>query len=214
MKTVQASLKLGSLTASLPEGVSRTEAAGRLVVVVPDVAEAALLAGRIHLVAQARNQDVLLIGVASQSLSAAELRRRLTLLAAFLQHAGAKVQVRVEEGLNWMPELRALLSDNDLLACCVVESPPAVGERWLELLANRFQRPVYAFMDTGTLDMPERGLPARLAPWLGSIAIILAFFWLQVRLSQQGDAAAYSGWLVLSIPVEIGMIWLLNALLG
>lgn len=200
--------------AALAESNSPAGAAGRMLVVVPDVAEAAPLAGRIHQVAHARRQDVLIIGVTSQYLSEAELRRKLTLLAAFLQEAGTKTQVRVERGLDWIPSFASTLGENDLLACCVDESLPAAGDRWIDLLANRSRRSVHAFMDLSGPHLPKRDLPARLAPWLGSIVIILGFFWLQVQLSQRGEGDAYSGWLMMSVPVEIGLVWLLNALLG
>jgi hypothetical protein len=213
MSTLQAPTKEGYVTGASPEAAPPTQAAGRLLVVAPDVTEAALLASRIEVIARARSQDVLLIGVASQHLSAGELRRRLTLLAAFLQNAGTHVQVRVLETPEWIAEIRALLNDHDLLACCVVEGHPGGGP-WMEELASRLQRPVYAFMDSGIPAGAERGFPARMAPWVVSIAIILGFFWLQVRLSQPGDASAFSGWLLLSVPVEIGLIVLCNALLG
>ena len=214
MNTLQARTKTEYVTGAPPEAVPPTEAAGRLVVVVPDVTEAALLASRIQLMARARSQDVLLIGVASQHLSAGELRRRLTLLAAFLQNAGTHVQVRVLEASEWVPEIQALLKDDDLLACCVVESQPGIGDPWTDLLAKRFRRPVYAFMDSGDSALPRRSLPARAAPWLGSIAIILGFFGLQALLSQQGDGAGTAGLLIATVPVEIALIWLCNALLG
>jgi hypothetical protein len=214
MKTVQPRIQAGFVTGAPPEAVPPTEAVARLVVVVPDVAEAALLASRILVMAQAWGQDVLLIGVASRRLSAGELRRRITLLAAFLQNVGTHVQVRVLEGADWISEIQTLLQDDDRLACCVLESQPSGGDPWTEILATRLERPVYVFMDSGTPATPQRGLLARAAPWLGSIAIILGFFWLQALLSQQGDASAYSGWLLLSVPVEIGLIVLCNALLG
>ena len=214
MNTIHAPVAEGPLAVASPESGSQAGAVGRLVVVVPDVAEAALLAGRIHQVARARRQDVLLIGVASQFLSESELRRKLALLGAFLQDAGTRVQVRVEQGSDWIPALGAVLARNDLLACCVEESLPAAGDQWIDLLASRFQRSVHAFMDSGSPRVPQRGLSARLAPWLGSIVIILGFFWLQALLSQRAGGEAYSGWLLLSVPVEIGLVWLLNLLMG
>lgn len=214
MSTLQARTKAEYVAGTAAEAPLPTDATGRLLVVVPDVTEAALLASRIQVMARKRSQDVLLIGVASQQLSAGELRRRLTLLAAFLQNAGLHVQVRVLEAQEWIAEIQALLKEDDLLACCVVESQPGAIEPWTELLAKRFRRPVYAFMDSGSPTTPQRRLPARVAPWLGSIAIILGFFWLQVLLSQQGNGAGVTGLLIASVPVEVGLIWLCNALLG
>lgn len=214
MNTAQAPSIVEPLTVTPSEEDSQASTPGRLVVVVPDVAEPALLAGRIHLVAHARRREVLIVGVASQVLSEAELRRKLTLLAAFLQEAGTKAPIQVEKGNDWIPRIQSLLGDDDILACCVDEGLPEAGDRWIELLATRLQRNVYAFMDSGGLRVPKPRLAARLAPWLGSIAIILGFFWLQVWLSQPGAGAAFRGWLLPSVPVEIGLIWLFNSILG
>ena len=214
MNTIDAPAIARPLTAASPEDITQARAVGRLVVVVPDVGEPALLASRIHQMAQARRQDVLMIGVASQFLSEAELRRKLTPLAAFLQDAGTMVQIRVERGLDWIPGFQSLLGDNDLLACRVDEDLPAAWERGMELLATRLGRPVYTITDCGSPSPHRPRLAARLAPWLGSIAIILGFAWLQIGLGQRGDDPVTMAWLLLSVVVEVGLIWFCNALLG
>ena len=55
---------------------------------------------------------------------------------------------------------------------------------------------------------------ARLLPWLVSAAIILGFLWLQVSLSQAGGSVSANGWLIGSVPIEIGLIWLVNVLVA
>lgn len=188
--------------------------AARLVVVVPNLTETALLAGRIHILAQARSLDVLLVGAASPSLSTGALRRELALLAAFLENAGTHADVRVPEAGEWMRELQLLVSDDDLLAFCAVDGRHDAGILSTDELARSLGRPVYAFMDAGSPALPRRGVLASLAPWLGSVLIVLAFFWLQVLLSRQGEGAGTTGLLLGTVPVEIGLIWLYNALLG
>jgi hypothetical protein len=187
---------------------------GRLVIVVPDVAEPALLASRIHAVAAAGDRDALIIGVVSSSVSESALRRKLALLAAFVREAGTNTEVRIERDRSWISALRGLLGAGDLLACSVDDRLPASGEPWIELLARTFRRDIYAFMDSDPTTGLRPGLTARLAPWLVPSAIILAFFWLQVRISQTGTGAITTGLLMGSVVVEIGLIALSNALLG
>ena len=213
MNTVQTPVKVG-LAAAEHNAAAPSAERGRLIVIVPDVAEPALLAARIRLVAETRGQDVVMLGVASKSVSENDLRRRLTFLAAFLQGADVNVQFRVEEGQDWMPALLALLRANDLLACCVAEGSPGRGAEWLDQLSSQSDRPVYAFMDGNGVSQRGPGLLAGLAPWLASLGIIVGFFWLQVWLSQQGEGGAYSGWLLATVIVEIGLVWLVNVLLG
>ena len=187
---------------------------GRLVVVVPDVAEPGLLAGRIQEVALTRGRDVLLMGAASQQVSEDELRRKLALLAAFLRNAGTQTEIRIEKALDVIAALRPLLTEDDLLACCVGDSLPVAGDRWIELLGKRLQRPVHAFMNYGPREHRHPNLVARAAPWLGSIVVIAGFTWLQIALSQNGEGAAETLGLLASVPVEVGLVLLCNALLG
>jgi hypothetical protein len=213
MNTTQASANTRPV-AMVARDEAPSRAQGRLVVIVPDVGEVALLAGRIHLMAQVRMQDVLLMGKRSEAVTEAQLRRSLALLAAFLHDAGIRVEIQVESDMTWIPALRALVRDTDCLACRVSEDQPAEAARLIELLANQFQRPVYAFVDAGNGILGKPAAGWRIVPWLGSVAIIIGFFGLQVWLSQQGEGAAYSGWLLASVPVEIGLIWLFNGLMG
>ena len=188
--------------------------AGRLVVLVPDVWETALLAGRIHQVAAARGQDVLILGIVSELQSEAAMRRKLTLLSAFLHDVGTRAEIQVKERQTLIRGLESLLVDGDLLAWSDSGRPSESAEHWADMLGRRFQRPVYVFTDSSTVQVPTPGLLVRLAPWFGSVAIILGFLWLQVSLSRAGGTASTSAWLFGSVPAEVGLIWLLNALIG
>ena len=214
MNTVHAAYRADPQTRLSSEGVVRQDVAGRLVVVVPDIAEAALLAGRIQELAAVRGQEVFMLGVASKAVPESELRRKLALLAAFLHEAGTRAQFQMRNSHDWIPALENLLGENDLLACCVVEGSPSAGVGWLDQVGTRFDRPVYAFMDGEAVVQRGPTLLRRVASWIGSSVIILGFFWLQVQLSQAGGGAAQTDLLLLSLPVEIGMIWLLNSLIG
>jgi len=176
--------------------------------------EVALLAARIHDVAKERGQDVRLIGVPSEGMPEVELRRQLALVAAFIRDAGTKVETRMEHGPDWMTGLQFRLSEQDTLACCV-GNPLPVGRRPLtDVLASHFEGPVYAFEDSGQPAYPRTNLLTRLMPWLGSIAVILGFLWLQIRASQYLSSGASTAVLLLSVPVEIALIWLCNSLVG
>ena len=65
MNTIHAPVRVGARPGESLQKERRADTAGRLVVVVPDVADAAILASRIRQVALARGMQVLIIGVAS-----------------------------------------------------------------------------------------------------------------------------------------------------
>ena len=214
MDTTQAAVKARSPEASKLDASPPMERPSRLVVVVPDVAEAGLLAARIRQIAEVRRQEVLLLGVASGLHPDSEVRRRLTLVAAFLQDAGTRTQIQIEVEEDLLSSIQAVLGADDMLACCVFEGTEGGAAAWPDRLTSWFRRPVYALLESATPTAPQAGTPASLAPWLVSIAIILAFFWLQVRISQSGTGAITTDLLMGSIVVEIGLISLSNALLG
>jgi hypothetical protein len=187
--------------------------AGRLVILVPDIWEAAPLASRIHEVAEGRRQDVLLLGMVSDLQPEAVMRRKLTLLSAFLQDAGTKVQVRVKDSQLWIRDLESILGDADLLACCESDRGPGISGQWAETLGNRFHRPIYVFADQGMPQAPRRSVLYSVAPWVGSVVIILGFLWLQISLNRASGSGSASALLYGSVPAEFGLIWLLNALI-
>ncbi len=203
------SLSVAPATAPAPGALTP-----RLVVVVPHVTEAALLAGRIHGIARARGAHVLLIGVAPDPALETELRRELALLAAFVRNAGTHAEVRVERDLEWLSGFRYLLGDHDMLACCAGNSPHQTRQTWADVLSTRLSRPVYVFGQADLAQSPGVGRLRGLLPWLGSIVILLGFLWLQIQLSQHAGSAADTTVLMLSVPIEVGLIWLCNSSLS
>jgi len=212
MDTIHTLVRPQSLTVLAPTAPAQAGPAGRLVVVVPSIGEAGLLAGRIHEVARDRRLDVLLIGLAADFASEVELRRKLALLAAFMRDAGTQVEVRLEGGPDGLRGLRFVLTDRDHVACCLDASQRGSRPSWAELLASQLQRPVYVFEESGYAESPNTSLIARLAPWFGSLAIIAGFLWLQLQVSQQGENLVDTALLVLTVPVEIALIWLCNSM--
>jgi len=213
MDTVEAPPKARSSQVRVVEDRRHGDPAGRLIVLVPDVADAALLAGRIQRVAGPWKQDVVLFGMVSKSSSESELRRRITLLAAFLEQAGTRAEIQMVQDIHCMHALQGTVGEKDRLAYCVAEGPTAFGERWLERLADQFLRPVYAFMDAKSSSQ-TKPTPSRLASSIGSVIVIVGFTWLQIELSRGGAGAANTAWLMLSVGAEFGLIWLLNAFMG
>jgi len=50
--------------------------------------------------------------------------------------------------------------------------------------------------------------------WTGSIGIILGFLWLQVKTDPSSSNWMGTFLLMLSIPVEIWLVWIWNSLFG
>jgi hypothetical protein len=113
-----------------------------------------------------------------------------------------------------MRRLLTNLTQDDLLACCAdTESRPGIRPVH-DALSSQAQVPVIVFERPEPA--PVRGHASLLGvtSWIGSLAIILGFLWLQMRLSLPTSDALSAILLILSIVVEISLIWIWNSLTG
>jgi hypothetical protein len=198
----------------MPTSSVAAETERRLLVVVCGVNGTAFVARRIHEIASGHGANVLLVGAVVEDASEAELRREIAMLAAFLRDAGSQVETRIEQGWEWLDGIRFMLSDSDLAACCAAGDGHAARAGLPDGLSLRLRRPVYMIEGPMGGEAYRPGLLRAAGPWIGSLAVILGFLWLQIRLSQGSAGIPTKALLVLSLPIEIGLIWVCNAAVG
>jgi hypothetical protein len=215
-----------ALQVSNPSEPSGSETA-RLVVVIREVEEEAMLAGRILQVAESRGLAILLVGIAPDSSGASALRRKLVTIAAFigeeLTRTGSGVKssvgahapdIRVEQGRNWLAGVRMLLTPSDTLACYSAENIRTTDKPMDDVLGTALNRPIYTFTGLHRPPRSSRNYLSQAAAWVGSLGSIVAFFAMQARIVVALHGLAQSFLLFLALAAEIGCIWLLNSLLG
>jgi len=212
--TLQAPIQAGSLDHELI--VSQEN---RLVVVLQDVAEEAVLASRILELARARGLGVLLVGIVpdlSQQ-SDAQLRRKLVRVAAFLKDAagGSKtmpVEIRMDGGQRWLDAVRFLVRPGDLLACCSDWSVGNQRRPLNDVLGAGLHMPVYVFGDLGSPQAERSNILSRLAGWIASLASVAGFCVVSAQIVVSTQGALQSILLLGALAVEIGVIYLVNSL--
>jgi hypothetical protein len=214
MRRTLVSVRSESRSIFMPTGGATEAAQHRLLVVVRRVNEAALLARRIHEIASEHRADVLLIGAAADGAPETELRRHIATLAAFLQDAGTQVEVRIEQDWEWLDGVRFLLSEKDLVACCGPAGGTGAHPGLPDRLSSRLRRPIYVIEEPVGVEAHGPGSLRGASAWIGSLAVIAGFLWLQIRVSQAAPATAGTVLLFLTVPLEIALIWLCNAALG
>jgi len=213
MNTVDSRVEVRAMPIVTSTTASPPPLSGRLVVVIRSVIEEATLAGRILEAAGRGGRAVLLLGIDAGFIQETELRRSMALLAAFLRNAGTEAEIRIEHGQDWLPRLSTYVGREDLLACCLEGDPAGLGTPLHDVLSGHSRLPVLVFAGAGAWQEEPKGILRGLAPWLASLAVILGFLWLQIWLTQLGGGAQATSLLVLTLPVEVGLIWLCNALL-
>ena len=212
MATLQSQLIASSVEDTSSAAHPGRQPKARVILVASDVEQDALLAARILPLARARGLDVLLFGLSAGERQEDQLRRKLALLAAFIRDGGTRVEIMVEHGGGWLERLKTLISSDDVLACPGAMTPPNTSQPLVDVLSSRLRLPVNVFDVSEPVE--PRGSPfvPGLVPWLLSIAVILGFLWLQIRITQSGATGFSAILLVALVPLEIALIWLCNSL--
>lgn len=227
MNQLHSDMQIESVAPARTYSVAGSTDSARLVVVIREAEEEALLAGRIQELARARGLPVLLVGIARDASAEATLRRSLVTIAAFLREANTVAgrslrgsnaamapDIHVECGRDWLSKLRTLLRAGDMLAC-YSEEEAGVFERPLsDILSTRLRMPIYAFAGLRAEQGHRQSRLAQAASWAGSLASIGGFLVLQARIVTTIQGWPQSVLMLAALAAEVAVIWLVNSLIG
>jgi hypothetical protein len=110
---------------------------------------------------------------------------------------------------NWLEVVQSRLQPSDMIVCSQGSSSGSHQKLLNPILQADLGVPLYILSRT---EMQVTARPAWLlsaAAWIGSLAILIAFFWLQVKIDQLTGEWSVALQL-LSIPLEFGLIWFWN----
>lgn len=194
---------------------SALQANCRLVVLVSNSEmDAPAVARRIVEIAQAYRCSILFLGLCSDKVQEASLRRQLIALSAMVRAEAISFESKTEIGKDWLNLVRANFQEGDIFICFRRQKAGMRGSMHHSLLEADFSTTVYLLDDTSPSERPETKWKSTVLAWTGSILIILAFFWLQIWISQSPSRLAGMVALILSLPIEAWLILAWNSLLG
>ncbi|HVN15176.1 MAG TPA: hypothetical protein VMT73_05495 [Anaerolineales bacterium] len=183
----------------------------KLIVVIPNVEEETELARRILAIARPLSLKVLLLGFYSRPDEEAELRRKLITMSAFIREGGLVVGIQNESGRDWLEKVKAIWKPCDMLAC-YIEQPTSGRQRPMnEILASDLNTSVYIFKPSVPLIQKQNKWINQIISWFGSLVIITSFFWLQVKISQPAQDAIRTIFMIFSIFIEVGLLFVWNS---
>ena len=188
-------------------------AARRLVVLVPnqDVDEVAF-AHAIWELAFPPGLAVLLLGLCLNANHEPRARRRLVTIAALIREPRVPVEMQLDFGRNWTPGLRGVLDPGDIVICPAGQQLGIFGES-LDLSLEKLGSPVITL--PGLYPITRNRVPGFILEsifWLVSIAVLLVFFWFQIRILRISEEWAKDTLLSVSVLIELGLIWVWNNL--
>ncbi len=192
-----------------PAMTAARRSGGRVIVLVPGQAtDDAVLEGTLARLASSEDQAVVFLGLCDTHEEEAQLRRRLNRLTGETRSRVPR-QYRILRGMSWSGAMDAVRQEGDIFVFPYRDlpwvPPPSTGTapgfawnpstRFLQAARPALQRSVV-------------GLAGLLLDWAAPLLIVVGFFFLQVRvLDQVSTGSGHTLLLILSVMVEIGLLW-------
>jgi len=185
----------------------------RLVVLIPDGdTYETELARQIWSIAQPYNLAVLLLGLSRDEAREPLVRRRLATLAALIRDEVVHVETRFEIGVDWLPLIRVIRRNSDLVVCHAEQRIARWGIQYQLLsqwLIAQMQQPVCVLAGFYPNLTPDHiHLTSRLIADAVPFAILIGFTALQILIHQRASHFAYTPLLSVSVVLECSLIGL------
>lgn len=182
----------------------------RLVILVPGPeADLTSVTRRIWELAHATGAQVRFLGLCSNAEAELVLKRTLVTASALMNSGGIASDSEIVVCKNWLDAVQSRLQPSDMVVC---SSGPDSGSHQKSLhpiLQADLGVPLYVLSGPQTRDIARPDWLPAAAAWIGSLAILIAFFWLQVKIDQLTGEWSMPLQL-LSIPLEFTLIWIWN----
>lgn len=198
-----------------PASIPDLEPASRLIVLVPESdLDTALAAQKICEMANAHENRVQLLGLSRDAAHEPGIRRQLVILSAMLKDPAIFVESKIEYGRDWLNAVRFHWHRGDVIVCFAEQPSGYTGKALSQMLESNLNATVYVIAGVGG-QQKESLRSAWLfntMAWIGSIALILGFFWVQAQITQAPQNGQSTFLLYLSLFAEAGSLWVWNNL--
>lgn len=185
----------------------------RLIVLIPDAeSDYTPVVHRIWELAKAFGGRVQFLGLCNDAAQEPSLRRQLVTLSALVGDKTVAAESKIEFGSNWLNAVKSNWREGDVLVCFTEQRAGTRHRPLSQLLKSNFAATVYVLDNFSQPDRALSNWKSATMAWAGSIGIILGFFWLQIKVNQISSNWVGIAMLIISIPIEILLIWIWNSL--
>lgn len=181
--------------------------ARRLMVLVPGPeADLSPVTKRVWELANATVAQVRFLGLCNNAEDELVLKRTLVTASALMNSGGIATDSEVVVCKNWLDAVLSRVQPSDMVVCSQGSGSSSSQKSLSSILQADLGVPLYILSGSQSrVTVHPEWLPGA-AAWIGSLAILIAFFWLQVKIDQLvGD------WSIplqlLSIALEFALIW-------
>lgn len=186
----------------------------RLIVLVPSIeVDLTDVTRRIWDLADATGAHIKFLGLCQDATQEPELRRILVTMSAMVNYDHISAEMEVIVGRDWPGAVKSHIHHSDMIVCIEGQQTGLLREPLSRILHSDLDLPVYILSGLDFQERPRSSWSARSAAWIGSIAIIIGFLLLQVKIIQTAK-----DWIVAlemaSTAIEFWLIWAWNGLVG
>jgi hypothetical protein len=185
----------------------------RLIVLVPAQAgEHPNQSHRIWEIARSFGLNVLLLSLCNDYYEESQLRRYLVMMAALIGDGYICADIRIEPGNDWAGQVKNIYQPGDVIACFAGQRVGLMQKPLHEVLRTQLEATIYILSADQPIKNSRPKLLLQASFWLGALAIIGGFLWLEVQLVQLPQDWAHNLLLYFYVLVEVGLLLLWNSI--
>lgn len=190
------------------------EPARRLIVLISADADDTAATRRVWELAHALECHILFLGLCPDAARESSHRRQLITMSAMVQDGKVCAEARVEVGSNWVNAVKSNLQDGDMIVCFAEQRTGLLHRPLSQILRANLNAPVYIISGLYSQNLSRPNWLSQTLSWAGSVGIIAGSFLLQIQIMSLSENWAQTTLLILSVMVEIWLIWGWNNLFG
>ncbi len=204
-----------SISNLFPASLPDLKSARRLLVLVPNFdINLSAFTSRVWELATATGSSILFLSLVNDAESELKQRRELTSIISLFKNAHMDVQTKIAFGNDWVEVVRENLRVGDMVVCIAKQRTGSLNKVLSETLSARLNTQVYILTDIASQKESNKNWISETTARIGSLAIILGFFFLQVRIIDLTKDGVRTLFLLISLPIGMGLLWTWNSLFG
>lgn len=185
----------------------------RLIVLFPaQAADSPNQSRRIWEIARSFGVNVLLLSLCDDYYEESQLRRQLIMMAAMIGDSHVCVDIKIDHGSDWLGSVKKIYRSGDVIACYAGQRVGLTQKPLHEILRLQWDATIYVLSEDQPIKNSKPKLLLQASYWLGALAIIGGFLWLEVELGQLPQDWAHNLLLYFCVLVEVGLLLLWNSI--